>query len=68
MKRLDQIEQLSNIQYHIELYERRSAEPKILNWYMTESRYQHRQEINEKCLAYWKRRFNRIAFDLMYNL
>lgn len=68
MKRLDKIEQLSEIQYHIEDYERRLAEPKRLNWFFTEKDYQHRKEINQKCLAYWKRRFNRISFGLMYNL
>ena len=68
MKRLDRIEQLSAIQYHIEDYQRRLAEPKRLNWYFTERDYQHRKHINEKCLAYWKRLFNRISYKLMYKL
>jgi len=68
MKRQDMIQQLSDIQYHIEDYERRLAAKKELNWYLTENKWQHRQEINQKCLAYWKRLFNRISFKLMYNL
>ena len=68
MNKQDQIEQLSSIQYHIEDYERRLAAPKRIDWFNTEARWQHRQYINKKCLAYWKRRFNRISFKLMYNL
>ena len=68
MKRLELIEQLESVQYHVEDYERRLAAKKELNWFFTERDWQHRNEINLKCLAYWKRKLNRICLKLMYKL
>lgn len=71
MKRQDIIEQLSNIQSNIEATERRIYTIKTSEYYHMFGRgYQQNRDIHiqQKCLAYWKRRFNRVAFGLMYNL
>lgn len=73
MNKQDQIEQLSAIQYHIEHYQNKlmqevpnSNDPYF--YFRSISDWNRTKEIERKCLAYWKRRFNRISLKLMYNL
>ncbi len=70
MKRLDLIDQLQTVQSSIELYDKR-LNSKIPEGYLVfgnVTQWRRQQEINRKCFNFWKRKFNRISFKLMYNL
>ncbi len=68
MDRETLIQQLDQVRYNIKLTERFMAQP--IPYYYSEfghlSRWQHKLKIWAKCLAYWKRRFNRILNELRY--
>jgi hypothetical protein len=70
MKRTEKLQDLDIIVGHIGTYERRINEvmPNYYNVFSTQFKWQRQCEINKKCLAFWKRRFNRILLTLGYNL
>lgn len=67
----DRLSKLEDIQYNIDLYEKRVSEemPTIYTQLGRQavSRWDRERDINIKCLAYWKRRFNRELKGLGYN-
>ena len=66
------IEELETVQYNIQIVEMRLSEKLEENNYFlilgTSSQFEHNKEIQTKCLAYWKKRFNRTLLKLSYKL
>ena len=62
------IDRLLDIQYTINLYEKRLEEtaPYHYREILGMGKWKHRQYINEKSLWYWRRRFDRIINSLKY--
>ena len=67
-QKLEKLEQLETIAYTISLYEERLMPNYYSQFVMSviPVTVNHNKEINTKCLAYWKRRFNRILETLKY--
>ena len=68
MDRLTLLDQLSEVHWNIRTTEN-LINSNQRNYYRElgiENRWNHKVEIWEKCLAYWKRRFNRILNELKY--
>ena len=68
MDRQHEIERLNSITYNVRQYELRLAAkmPERYMLYWTQETWNRQQEINLKCLEYWKRLFNRIAESIKY--
>ena len=69
-KRIELLWEAEHIQGNIEQVDR-AVNDKIDNnpyykWFATTQKWNHRQEIKKKALAYWKRRFNRVLNELKY--
>ena len=68
--RKELIEELEQINYNIITVERYLSQKLEQNSYFlifgTRSQFEHKQEIQTKCLAYWQRRFNRVLAKLSY--
>jgi len=69
MDRQTEIERLNSITYHIKQYEYRlvAKMPAYMGWFGSIDKWNRQQEINQKCLEYWKRKFNRIAESIKYD-
>jgi len=71
MKRLELIEKLEQVQQNIETVERqvnqRIEDTTYYKFFGNGSKdFEHDKEIRTKCLAYWKRCFNRTLNQLTY--
>ena len=67
MKTEERISQLEDIHSFINVYEGLLAQT-MPDWYefLGPGRWDHHKGIQKKCLAYWKRRFNRQLDSLRY--
>jgi hypothetical protein len=73
MKRLEYIQKLEQVQENIETVEKqinkKIEDTAYYRFFGNGSKdFYHDKEIRKKCLAYWKRRFNRILLEIGYNL
>jgi len=71
MKRLELIEQLEQVQENIESVEKQvNQKLEDTTYYRIfgegAKEFESDKELRKKCLAYWKRRFNRILAELIY--
>ena len=70
MKRSEKLEQLETVLSHIAHHERKIGEkmPSYYKVFSNAHKWEIQCEINKKCLAFWKRKFNRILLTLGYKL
>ena len=66
MSNLDLIDRLQNIEYIINDYSNRllATMPDYYDLFRMINKWNRQQEINRKCLAYWKRQFNKTLKQL----
>lgn len=68
MERQNEIQKLDSIASYVRQYELRLAAkiPAYMIWFGSVAKWERQQEINRKCLEYWKLRFNKIAELIKY--
>lgn len=65
----DRLSRLEDIQYNIDHYENQILEkiPEIYELLSIHAKQEHKRDIDIKCLAFWKRKFNQELKKLGYN-
>jgi len=68
MERYNEIQKLDSIASYVKQYELRLAAkmPAYMGWFGSVAKWNRQQEINQKCLKYWKQKFNKIAESIKY--